>query len=325
MRRSISFLITWLAGVLLAAPAWAAPALLTPAELQALRLTGQVRIVDAREAPAYAMQHIPGAVSAPYGRWRGPASNPGQLPPLAALTALVQELGLTPDTHAVIVYTGVDSTDFGAAARVYWTLKSLGATQLSILNGGLNAWKAAGLPVTAQPARASASSWQPSFSPRWLATQDEVRAQLAPPGGAQGAVLVDSRPAPFFQGKKAHGAARAAGTLPGAVNLDSDLFFEPGSAALMDLAQLAAEADGLRSERGRPTVAFCNTGHWAATDWFVLSEVLGRPDVKLYPGSMVDWSQAAAPLPMANEPGRLAQLRTQLMNWSHRNLGTKAP
>ena len=321
MQTLISFFTTWLAGALLAASAWAAPPLLTPAELQALRLTGSVRIVDTREGPAYALQHLPGSVSAPYGRWRGPATNPGQLPPMKQLAALVQELGLTPETHAVIVYTGVDSTDFGSAARVYGTLKSLGMRELSILNGGLNAWKAAGLPVTAQPASVPASSWQPSFSHQWLATQDDVKGDLH----GQGAVLVDSRPAPFFQGRKSHGAAKAAGTLPGAVNLDSDLFFEPGSAALMDKAQLATEAAALHARPGQATVAFCNTGHWAATDWFVLSEVLGQPDVRLYPGSMVEWSQAATPLPMANEPGRLAQLRYQLMNWSHRNLGTKAP
>ncbi len=39
--------------------------------------------------------------------------------------------------------------------------------------------------------------------------------------------------------------------------------------------------------------SYCNTGHWAATDWFVLSEVLGRKDVKLYPGSMVEWTADA--------------------------------
>ena len=116
MRTLISFFITWVAGALLAASAWAAPPLLTPAELQALRLTGSVRIIDTREGPAYALQHLPGSVSAPYGRWRGPATNPGQLPPMKQLAALVQELGLTPETHAVIVYTGVDSTDFGSAA-----------------------------------------------------------------------------------------------------------------------------------------------------------------------------------------------------------------
>ena len=39
-----------------------------------------------------------------------------------------------------------------------------------------------------------------------------------------------------------------------------------------------------------PIVSYCNTGHWAATNWFVLSEVLGRDDVKLYDGSMVEWT-----------------------------------
>jgi thiosulfate/3-mercaptopyruvate sulfurtransferase len=39
--------------------------------------------------------------------------------------------------------------------------------------------------------------------------------------------------------------------------------------------------------------SYCNTGHWAATDWFVLSEVLGRADVKLYAGSMVEWTADA--------------------------------
>ncbi len=38
-------------------------------------------------------------------------------------------------------------------------------------------------------------------------------------------------------------------------------------------------------------ISYCNTGHSAAGDWFVLSEVLGRPDVKLYDGSMSEWTQ----------------------------------
>jgi thiosulfate/3-mercaptopyruvate sulfurtransferase len=40
-------------------------------------------------------------------------------------------------------------------------------------------------------------------------------------------------------------------------------------------------------------VSYCNTGHWAATDWFVLHEVLGRSNVRLYDGSMVEWSADA--------------------------------
>jgi thiosulfate/3-mercaptopyruvate sulfurtransferase len=57
-------------------------------------------------------------------------------------------------------------------------------------------------------------------------------------------------------------------------------------------------------------VSFCNTGHWAATNWFVLSEVIGQKDVKLYPESMVGWSRTG--LPMANVPSRLEQFWMQL-------------
>ena len=311
-----------LAALCLPALAFAAQPLLTPTELDALIKVEAVRVVDVREADAYALQHVPGAVSAPYfSRWRGPADNPGVVPPLPQLTSLVQELGLTPDTHAVIVYTGIDSTDFGSAARAYWTLRMLGLKELSILNGGLTAWKSAGLPVSSQPATAARSSFQPRINQSMIATQDEVLSKI----GSPNVNFVDSRPAPFFTGRIAMDAARARGTLPGAINLDSDLYFELGTAMLMDKAALEQEADVASFKPDAETIAFCNTGHWSATEWFVRSEILGQSHVKLYPGSMVDWTQAAKPLPMMNEPGRLAQLRYQFMNWSHRNLGTKAP
>ena len=88
------------------------------------------------------------------------------------------------------------------------------------------------------------------------------------------------------------------GHIPGAVNVDSATFYDAKTNRLKpqaELASLAASAVPLG-----PTVAYCNTGHWAATDWFVLSEVLGRKDVKLYYGSMVDWtSDASRPLASA--------------------------
>ena len=305
----------------LAATGWAASPLVSPAELQALAQAGAGRIVGGGGAGAPALQHLPGAVSAPYARWRGPATNPGLVPPLPELTALVQELGLTPDTRTVLVYTGTDSSDFATAARSYWTLKSLGVKDLSILHGGLNAWRGAGLAVSDQAARARRSDWRPSFNPQWLATRAQVRQLL---GNGQ-AVLVDSRPAPFYQGKIAHDAAKARGTLPGAINLDSDLYFELGSAVLMDKASLEGEADAAHAEPGQTVVTFCNAGHWSATDWFVRSELLGQQHVKLYPGSVIDWSQAPEPLPMINEPGRLDKLQHQLVTWVHRNLNGKTP
>ena len=44
----------------------------------------------------------------------------------------------------------------------------------------------------------------------------------------------------------------------------------------------------------KEAVAFCNTGHWAATNWFVLSEILGRKDVTLYDGSITEWTADAS-------------------------------
>jgi thiosulfate/3-mercaptopyruvate sulfurtransferase len=58
-------------------------------------------------------------------------------------------------------------------------------------------------------------------------------------------------------------------------------------------------------------VTYCNTGHWAATDWFVLSAVLGRPDVRLYAGSMVEWS-ADPSRPIASSRTRLDDLKKAL-------------
>jgi len=131
---------------------WAAQPLVSPAELDALRPNPAVRIIDVRDPKSYAASHIPGAVSAPYGTWRGPASNPGELPDLAKLTALVQKLGLSPATHAVVVSSGADQSDFGSSARIYWTLKVLGLQELSILNGGVKGWDQATLPQESAPA-----------------------------------------------------------------------------------------------------------------------------------------------------------------------------
>ena len=96
---------------------FAAQPLVTPAELSATLGSANVRVIDIRDPKSYAAGHIPGAVNAPYGQWRGPASNPGELPALPKLTTLVQSLGLTPATHAVVVSSGADATDFGSSAH----------------------------------------------------------------------------------------------------------------------------------------------------------------------------------------------------------------
>lgn len=284
----------------------ALPPLLTPAELSARLGNAGLRVLDIRD-PGDKPAVVPGAVSAPYANWRGPASDPGRLPGVDALTALLQRLGVDASTPVVVVHEGSDATDFGAAARVYWTLKTAGIAQAAILNGGMTAWRAAGLPTAAAPVVPPPSRYQARIDARWLATRGDVEQAIA--AGSHWHLL-DARPVAFFLGEKRHAAARVPGTLIGARNVEHTVWFVPGSGVLASAEAIRATAQRLYVDPDAPTVSFCNTGHWAATQWFVLSEILGGREVRLYPESMVDWSRAN--LAMANVPSRLQQFWAQL-------------
>ncbi|MFT0546827.1 sulfurtransferase [Allopusillimonas ginsengisoli] len=289
--------------VVMSASALAAP-LLTPAQLEAARTDTNVRIIDIRPAKEYGAGHIPGAVSAPYAQWRGPAESPGQLRPVKELVTLVQNLGVSDDTHAVVVSSGANATDFGGSARVYWTLKYLGLTKLSVLNGGVSAWTEAGLPQDKAVPAVQKTSFTPRLNEDIIATEGYVAAHLDQPATR----LVDARPSSFFKGETKAPTAKMPGTIKNAVNLEHDKWFKPGTAIFVSEAEAKKIAAESLTEPADETISFCNTGHWAATDWFALSEVVGQPNVKLYPASLAEWTQASTPLPMDNVPGRGSQL-----------------
>ena len=303
----------WLLSLLLSlasASAIAAQPLLTPTELAAKLGEPKLRIVDIRNdkvdgKSTYELGHIAGAQHAPYAKWRGPADSPGKLPTVEALTALIQSLGIDRTTPVVVVYEGNDSTDFGAAARVYWTLKATGVPTLSVLNGGMTAWRAAGLPISTETSVRAPSSFQVTLDPRLIATRDEVAQAVS----NRSARLLDTRPVAYFAGQTRHTAAKKPGTIVGAKNVSHEVWFTKDAQLLPtdDIKRVAQQA-GVHTDQ--PTISFCNTGQWAATSWFVLSELLGQDDVKLYPESVVGWSNAG--LAMDNVPNRLQQFWLQL-------------
>ena len=298
-------------GLLLSFGAMAAEPLMSAQSVQASLNAPNTVIIDIRDPKSYASGHISGALNAPYGTWRGPASNPGELPALANLTKLVQRLGLTPATHVIVTSSGKDVTDFGAAARVYWTLKVLGLQHLSVLNGGLKSWQAAGFTLDNKPVTATASSFVPTINQNMIATRQEVVAKV----NAGKAQLIDARPAAFFDGSTRHAAAKVPGTLKGAVNVEHSQWFAPNSTSVVSASEAKKLVSSSAVKADQDTVSFCNTGHWAATNWFVLSELVGQPNVKLYAGSMVDWTQADGALPMDNVPNRLKQLYIDAQLW----------
>ena len=238
-------------------------------------------------AEGYRAGHIPGAVHSDYdkGGWRVTRSGvPFQLPTPAELEKLIGELGIDEDSHVVVVPAGVHATDFGAAARVYWTLKVAGVARLSILDGGYAAWKAqAADAIETGSNTPSPKIFTATIDQRLIAEASDVE-RVEQSGGA---TLVDARPASFFLGKEKAPAAKAYGHISGAINLDNAAFYDAATNRLKPPAELAKIA--AQVPQG-PAISYCNTGHWAATDWFVLSELLGRKDTRLYYGSMVDWT-----------------------------------
>ncbi|TAM09804.1 MAG: sulfurtransferase [Nevskiaceae bacterium] len=297
-------------GVML--PAAAAQPLISPAELAVLQEQPEVRVIDIRSPRDYEGGHIAGSVSAPYAEWRGPARDPGTLPPQDALVGLVRRLGVDAGTQAVIVSWGTDGLDTAGAARVYWTLKYLGLTQLSILNGGMVAWKAADLPLSLEPARIEPSAFIARPDTSIVATTEQVLSGvLASPGNGQ-ARLVDARPPAFYRGAAKVPDVAVAGTIAGAVDVPYTKWFKPGTGAFVSVEQARTiVAAGPAATAAEETVTFCNTGHLAAADWFALSELLGQKNVRLYPESLVEWARDPA-LPMQDVPSRGQQILHKL-------------
>lgn len=274
------------------------------ADLRSAIQTEAPVVLDIRADDAYRAGHIPGALNAPYALFRGPAENPGALVTEAHLTEVLRGLGITTETPVVLVHQGTNQTDFGAAARVYWTLKSSGVGTLAILNGGMNAWAQADAPQeTGDAPQVAASDITVNFSHEWLATREDVQAIV---DGRDNAQLIDARPEAFWKGETKHAAAARPGTIPQSQYFTHDRWFGADEPSLIkpDLVRSLAAENGF--ENGDRLVSFCNTGHWAATNWFALSELAGIDGVRLYPESVVGWSNAG--LEMANVPGLLQNM-----------------
>src|SRR5215470_4177573 len=176
--------------------------------------------IDGGGAQAYAAAHIPGSVHSDYDKagWRVTRNNvPFMVPTVPELEKLIGDLGTDEASHVVVVPAGVNVLDFGSAARTYWTLKYVGVKDVSILDGGVAAWRQADLPLESGAKAPSPKIFTATADKGILAEAGDVEAIE----GKGGATLVDARPASFFFGKEKAPASKAYGHIPGAVNVDS--------------------------------------------------------------------------------------------------------
>jgi thiosulfate/3-mercaptopyruvate sulfurtransferase len=249
-------------------------------------------IIDIRDktkdgAP-YAAGHVPGAVEAQYSTygWRASIDGaPGLLPKLDDITAKIAALGVNDDTQVVIVPDGSSISEFGGATRVYWTFKVLGHDNVTILDGGYKAWAAAGEPVSADVVTPKAGTFTAKFRPELRAEVAEVQQAIN-----DDVNLIDARSVAQFIGKEKTSTVKELGTIPTAVNINYDKFWDAQNGRFASKATI----DGLVKQAGLVdkdgVITFCNTGHLASIAWFGLSEVAGLKHVRLYDGSMSQWT-----------------------------------
>ncbi len=229
----------------------------------------------------YEAGHIPGAVFLDLDEVSDRENPlPHMLPPDHVFASRMQSLGLG-DGHRFIVY---DNSPLHSAARGWWMLRAYGAHHVSILDGGLQKWKAEKRPLEQgrQPHRHG--HFTASLDRHSVADKALVGSLL----GSSEQVILDARPARRFSGAEAEPRpGLEAGHIPGSRNLPQ--------ANLFNAANEWKQADALREafagagvDLDKPLVATCGSGVTACVLLFG-AHLLGKSDLKLYDGSWAEW------------------------------------
>jgi thiosulfate/3-mercaptopyruvate sulfurtransferase len=257
------------------------PLVLQPEDLEPLLGDRRLLIVDLRSADKYATGHVPGAVNANYGEFLlGQKPAIGLMPPLDRLSQTLSALGLNTDTH-VVTY---DDEGGGRAARVIWTLHTLGHPRCSLLDGGVHAWANEGHVAETGQIEPTPSHYEAQLNgPDVLATRDYVLSTL----GSPDVMFLDARSAAEYAGADVR-AARG-GHIPGAVNLDwvasidrsRNLRMLPVSVLTEQLNKLGVTAD-------KEILVYCQTHHRSSHSYVMLKHV-GFPRVRGYAGAWSEW------------------------------------
>jgi thiosulfate/3-mercaptopyruvate sulfurtransferase len=233
-----------------------------------------------RDARAeYVGGHIPGAVFLDLASLRDTASPlPNMMPDAALLGAHLGALGIG-NGMRIVLY---DDSPWRSAARAWWLLHSHGIGQVAILDGGLAAWRAAGLPLESGTVTRPPRTVTPRLDPARHRDLAQVRATLD--GGTE--QLVDARSAARFTGAEGDPHGAAPGHVPGSRNIPYPRFFTADGHWKRDddLAEVLADLDA-----DRPVVATCGSGITAAVIAFAL-HLTGRP-AAIYDGSWSEWGR----------------------------------
>lgn len=213
----------------------------------------------------------------------------GMIPERADFEKLVRSWGVQAGHPVVVVSAGMEPIDFNEAARLYWQFKVYGEDNIAVLNGGTAGWIAEGREISSAPVKVGEGNWvsRADRTSELVATSDDVARAISTK-----TQLVDARDNATFLGLTKPGSVSAYGHLQGAKNVPTTLMSTPGGeAARLLAAQTYVDVFKMSgADAGAATITYCNTGHQASGTWFVMSEILGNKQTKLYDGSMHQWT-----------------------------------
>ena len=224
-----------------------------------------VVVIDARPAGDYMKTHIDGAISIDATSLSTNSPVEGTLKSTAELASLFGKNGVS-NKNKIVVYckTGIN------AGLVYWVLDYLGAKDVSMLDGQMDAWFAARKPITKNAKKLASTTFTASVNPAVIVDKNQVKAKM------NSAVLIDTRKKEDY----------AAGKIGSAINIPSDdLLVKSKLKPTAALQQLFSSVP-----KNKEVIVYCKTGTTATLTYFVLTSLLKYPNVKVYEGAYLDWA-----------------------------------
>lgn len=251
--------------------------------LQARLGDPRLRIVDMATDPQdYRKGHIPGAVYLHVNDSRIAVPSGGfRLPTAEEAAKLFGALGITPGTH-VVAYDEAGGLN---ASRLFFTLDVFGHSKVSVLDGGVQAWRRAGFLLTPETPKVTPTTYAVALRPERVASAEWVRDRLKDPQ----VCVLDTRSPAEYEGKDVR--AKQGGHIPGAVNIEWTQNLRPdGTFKPLEELRAMYKAKGVTPEK--TVVTYCQTHHRAAHTYLVL-RLLGYPRVVGYDRSWSEWGNRA--------------------------------
>jgi 3-mercaptopyruvate sulfurtransferase SseA len=228
----------------------------------------------------YVAGHLPGAVFFDQDVIADHSTGlPHSLPSPEFFAAEVGKLGIS-ETDTIVVYDGMG---FFSAPRVWWMLRTMGAKDVYVLDGGLDGWKAEGRALETGTTAPETAVFTPKFRADKVIPFDTMR-EIVDDGSAQ---IADARGAGRFTGEEAEPrAGMRSGHMPGARSLPATSLSANGR--FKDVATLKTMIADAGIDLSKPVVTSCGSGVTAAVIMLALESV-GHDDNALYDGSWSEW------------------------------------